>query len=231
MEQQILIIVIASIFSLNVGAFCNYPQWTIPGTGSETVSGPRCEWENGCPMRTNELTYGAEQNETVEVHCANDRKRVEIWKCVSPPWTPGGPEGPRDSWKLMSEPTDCAAGKFFHKRKHSIMTCDWLDKKDAGQIARFCQKNTSYREYYDTIYAPPQKACCESCNSCDACYENPNTMFTMKKRKTGTEVYLRCSRLSSNPNKKAICKNTESESIFHPVASVACPKTCSNDNC
>ena len=71
----------SAILFASANAFCNYPMWGIPGTGSEG----RCDHEDGCPMLPeaycNDI-YGVTQDEECTVYCRGNPDKTETWECV-----------------------------------------------------------------------------------------------------------------------------------------------------
>lgn len=61
---------------------CSYPQWTIPGVGTDT----RCDHPEGCPKRPCTpcaAVYGITAGKSCEVYCANNGNMKETWYCSS----------------------------------------------------------------------------------------------------------------------------------------------------
>jgi len=121
--------------------------------------------------------------------------------------------------------------KFYYKYvkkngKHLKKTCKWLSKKSERSIKNICKKNVIYYEGF----GPAQAVCTKSCNSCDSCYENKNSKFTMKLKKSGGASYKTCKWLASHSKIAKVCRKTDSNDGYGPPHSV-CPKTCSVNSC
>ena len=77
-------------------AFCSYPMWTIPKTGTAY----RCDWDS-CPMRPEAYCddiYGVAEGETCKVTCERNFELYEVYECVE-----------NETWRLISEEVDCKA--------------------------------------------------------------------------------------------------------------------------
>lgn len=145
------------------------------------------------------------------------------------------------------------------KNTARIRTCDWLNDKQEKIIEKICGDNVDYWEDPGTgiMYDPPQKACPQTCNACDQCYENPKTKYTKSTSKVGTKLgksgkgekseksgksaksgsaksakaeTAQCRYLKKAKNKNAICNKNTSE-FGYPSAAEACPQSCNLPGC
>merc|ERR1711862_501464 len=117
--------------------------------------------------------------------------------------------------------------KFFWKKKKGknlIKSCKWLSKyKKKKQV---CKKNVEHIPGYGAA----QDICQATCSSCEACYENENSVIYLGQKKN--EQFKTCKYLGKKSKKfiKKYCKRSKLKSSYKPPKE-ACPVTCSMGSC
>lgn len=120
---------------------------------------------------------------------------------------------------------------FFLKTKSGkelTKPCKWLEKKDDKTTRKVCSKIVERGVVGDVRAAPAQDVCRNSCDSCGACYQNNNSMFsTGVGRETST-----CAKLKkmNKRKKKKMCKLKVSTGIYG-LAKAVCVVICGTNGC
>jgi len=110
------------------------------------------------------------------------------------------------------------------KGSPKLKKCTWLDTKSSNTITNICQKKVHYSVIGKITYSPAQIVCKLTCNSCDSCYENPNSKY-FKRLKKNKAIISTCKKLKGASIDKD-CKKRKSSGGY-PPAKLACPVTCS----
>jgi len=118
-------------------------------------------------------------------------------------------------------------GKYVHKiSKKSgepvLKTCDSL--KNDPTLKKVCQKKV----LYTVDHVPPSVMCKVTCETCNPCYENPNSKWVLKK--TSSSAKLKPCKWLAGKNdrkRKKFCKKSNGTHEGYSGALVSCPKSCS----
>jgi len=108
-------------------AFCSYPMWTLPQTGTDT----RCDHENGCPKRVEDSCndiYGISEGEQCDVYCNNGSHGTESWTCVK------GDTKWSYKWRLSSNLLDCEDHQSRNPNLGSVANSDIIMQQSQQRI-------------------------------------------------------------------------------------------------
>merc|ERR1712156_1107005 len=125
---------------------------------------------------------------------------------------------------LTTSCTEDENAEFLYKNSRNngdvIKTCGWLASR--GNSAKLCKNKVKAT----TDYAPPERVCFETCDSCSPGYENPKSKFFWKEQ-NGKNKYMSCKKLAkrSNNDINGVCAMDNSAGGYGP-AYLTCPQTC-----
>jgi len=134
------------------------------------------------------------------------------------------------AWKKRTECHEDENGVFALKvvkdEAKKTMTCSALAVHKMS--SKMCAKNTKGT----TDLHSAERVCPQTCNSCDKCYQNPNTRVYMGKKPNGTPFKtVQCKKIADvNENRKKKLCNIPEEDATYQSPMEGCPQMC-NPEC